>query len=71
VTEVPNLTAVEDITALVIAFRARDTVPVFSPESGDETWIYAADNESDRLSPLKAIVPTPVFKAWQGQINGN
>ncbi len=63
-TDVPNLTTTDEITALVVAFRAGGTLPVFSPEDGDETWIYAAD-ESDRLSPLKATVPTSVFKAWQ------
>ncbi len=66
-TDVQNLTTTDEITALVIAFRAADSTPVFSPESGDETWIYAADS-SHRLSPLKAIVSTPVFHEWQTRI---
>ncbi len=65
--DVRNLTTVDEIEALVAEFRADNTVPVFSPEEGDETWIYAAD-ESHRLSPLKALVPTPVFKEWQTRV---
>ncbi len=67
-TEVPHLTTTDEIAALVAEFRAEGSMPVFSPEEGDETWVYAADTQSNRLSLLQAIVPTPVFKAWQGQL---
>lgn len=66
-TEYQNLTTAEEITDLVASFRADNAMPVFSPEEGDETWIYSTD-ESSRLSPLKAIVPTPVFHEWQARV---
>lgn len=62
--EVRNLTTVDEIADLIAEFRADNTVPVFCPEEGDETWIYAT-HEAGPLSPLKAVLPTPVFKAWQ------